>query len=57
MEVREPAGSHHDRPETRDIVQNQYLRKVEKRGDALANIETATLEMVKDPWKELQKKK
>ena len=44
-------------PETRDIVQNQYLRKVEKRGDALANIETATLEMVKDPWKELEKKK
>ena len=44
-------------PETRDIVQNQYLRKVEKRGGALANIETETLEMVKDPWKELQKKK
>ena len=44
-------------PETRDIVQNQYLRKVEKRGNALANIETATLEMVKDPWKELEKKK
>ena len=44
-------------PETRDIVQNQYLRKVEKRGGALANIETDTLEMVKDPWKELQKKK
>ena len=44
-------------PETRDIVQNQYLRKVEKRGDALANIEVETLEMVKDPWKELQKKK
>lgn len=44
-------------PETRDIVQNQYLRKVEKRGDALANIEVETLEMVKDPWKILQKKK
>ena len=44
-------------PETRDIVQNQYLRKVEKRGDALANIEVETLEMVKDPWKELEKKK
>ncbi len=43
-------------PETRDIVQNQYLRKVEKRGKALANIEVETLEMVKDPWKELQKK-
>lgn len=43
-------------PETRDIVQNQYLRKVEKRGGALANVETDTLEMVKDPWKQLEKK-
>ncbi|MCH7915652.1 MAG: ABC transporter substrate-binding protein [Deltaproteobacteria bacterium] len=44
-------------PETRDIVANQYLRKVEKRGGKLANIEFKTIEMVKDPWKELQKKK
>ena len=42
-------------PETRDIVQNQYLRKVEKRGGTLANVETDTLEMVKDPWKQLKK--
>ncbi|MEE8302017.1 MAG: ABC transporter substrate-binding protein [Candidatus Tectomicrobia bacterium] len=44
-------------PETRDIVGNQYLRKVEKRGGKLANIEFKTIELVKDPWKELQKKK
>ena len=44
-------------PETRDIVNNQYLRKVEKQGGKLANIEFKTIEMVKDPWKELQKKK
>ncbi len=44
-------------PDTRDIVDNQYLRKVEKRGGKLANIEFKTIEQVKDPWKELQKKK
>jgi branched-chain amino acid transport system substrate-binding protein len=40
-------------PETRDIVQNVYIRLVEKQGEVLANIEIATIPMVKDPWKEL----
>jgi branched-chain amino acid transport system substrate-binding protein len=40
-------------PETRDIVQNVYMRRVEKQGEALANVEIATIPMVKDPWKEL----
>jgi branched-chain amino acid transport system substrate-binding protein len=40
-------------PETRDIVQNVYIRRVEKRDGKLANIEIATIPMVKDPWKEL----
>jgi branched-chain amino acid transport system substrate-binding protein len=40
-------------PETRDIVQNVYIRRVEKQGDALVNVEIATIPMVKDPWKEL----
>jgi branched-chain amino acid transport system substrate-binding protein len=44
-------------PETRDIVGNQYLRKVEKRDGQLANVEFETIEMVKDPWKELHHKK
>lgn len=44
-------------PETRDIVQNEYLRKVEKRDGGLANVEFETIEMVRDPWKELQKEK
>jgi len=43
-------------PDTRDIVQNQYLRRVEKREGGLANVEYETIEMVPDPWKELQKK-
>jgi branched-chain amino acid transport system substrate-binding protein len=40
-------------PETRDIVQNVYIRRVEKQGDRLVNVEIATIPMVKDPWKEL----
>jgi branched-chain amino acid transport system substrate-binding protein len=38
-------------PETRDIVQNIYLRKVEKVNGELFNIEFATVEAVKDPLK------
>ncbi|HEX3882139.1 MAG TPA: ABC transporter substrate-binding protein [Stellaceae bacterium] len=40
-------------PETRDIVQNIYIRKVEKVDGTLANVEIATIPNVKDPWKEL----
>jgi branched-chain amino acid transport system substrate-binding protein len=40
-------------PETRDIVQHIYIRRVEKLGDRLANVEFETLPMTKDPWKEL----
>jgi branched-chain amino acid transport system substrate-binding protein len=39
-------------PETRDIVQNVYLRRVERLDGRLANIEFETVPMVKDPWKE-----
>jgi branched-chain amino acid transport system substrate-binding protein len=39
-------------PETRDIVQNIYLRRVERQDGRLANIEFETVPMVKDPWKE-----
>ncbi|MBM3601678.1 MAG: branched-chain amino acid ABC transporter substrate-binding protein [Alphaproteobacteria bacterium] len=38
-------------PDTRDIVQNEYIRRVEKLGNALANIEIGTIPQVKDPWK------
>jgi branched-chain amino acid transport system substrate-binding protein len=45
-------------PETRDIVQNEYLREVQKVDGQLANVELETVgTAVKDPWKELQKKK
>ncbi|MGH8733118.1 MAG: hypothetical protein ACREVB_05500, partial [Burkholderiales bacterium] len=43
-------------PETRDIIQNEYLREVRKVGGQLMNVELETLgTAVKDPWKELQK--
>ena len=45
-------------PETRDIIQPEYLREVRKVGGQFANVEIETLgTAVKDPWKELQKKK
>ena len=44
-------------PETRDVVQNEYLRRVERVGGNLANVELETIPMVKDPWKEINKKK
>jgi branched-chain amino acid transport system substrate-binding protein len=40
-------------PDTRDIVQNVYIRRLEKTEGKLANIEIATIPAVKDPWKEL----
>ena len=44
-------------PETRDIVQNMYLREVRRVGGALTNVELETVATaIKDPWKEMQKK-
>src|SRR2546421_348 len=44
-------------PETRDIIQPEYLREVRKVGGQLANVEIETVgTAVKDPWKALQKK-
>ena len=43
-------------PRTRDIVQNIYVRKVEKRADGkLYNVEFSTMPMVKDPVKEAKR--
>ena len=45
-------------PETGDIVQNEYLRRVEKVNGVLANVEIETFATaVKDPWKILNPKK
>ena len=38
-------------PQTRDIIQTVYFRKVEKVGGALKNVEFEKIENVKDPVK------
>jgi branched-chain amino acid transport system substrate-binding protein len=38
-------------PVERDIVQNIYIRKVERRDNKLVNIDIETSPMVRDPWK------
>ena len=38
-------------PDTREIVQNMYVRKVEKKDGALYNVEFDTIPNVKDPYK------
>lgn len=36
-------------PQTRDTVQNVYIRQIQKRGGKIASVEIATIPMVKDP--------
>ena len=53
-----PRGPIQIDPETRDIMQNEYLREVRKVGGQLANVELETLgTLLKDPWKEFNKPK
>lgn len=40
-------------PETRDIIQNEYIREVKRVDGKLANVEFETIPMVKDPFKVL----
>ena len=44
-------------PATRDIVQDIYIRRIEKKNGRLADVEFATIKDVKDPWKELNPEK
>ena len=51
MKWESPRGPISIDPDTRDIVQNIYIRKVEKVNGELYNVEFATFENVKDPGK------
>jgi branched-chain amino acid transport system substrate-binding protein len=51
MSWESPRGPISIDPETRDIVQNVYIRKVEKVDGELYNVEFATVKDVKDPAK------
>jgi len=51
MKWESPRGPISIDPDTRDIVQNVYIRRVEKVGGALRNVEFDKVENVKDPVK------
>jgi len=51
MKWESPRGPISIDPETRDIVQNVYIRKVEKKNGQLYNVEFDKLANVKDPFK------
>ena len=57
MQWESPRGPISIDPATRDIVQNIYVRRIEKVGGELYNVEFATFEAVKDPVKEAAKNK
>ncbi len=51
-----PRGPIEIDPRTRDVVQNEYMRETRKVGGVVKNVELETIPMVKDPWKEFEKK-
>jgi len=56
MKWESPRGPISIDPETRDIVQTVYIRRVEKVGGQLLNVEFDKVENVKDPFKARMKK-
>jgi branched-chain amino acid transport system substrate-binding protein len=56
MKWESPRGPISIDPETRDIIQNIYMRKVEKKNGQLYNVEFETFDAVKDPVKAAMKK-
>jgi branched-chain amino acid transport system substrate-binding protein len=55
MSWESPRGPIRIDPETRDIIQTVYIRRVEKVGNELVNVEFDKIENVKDPVKERMK--
>jgi branched-chain amino acid transport system substrate-binding protein len=51
MSWESPRGPMSIDPETRDVVQTVYIRRVEKKDGALVNVEFDKIDNVKDPWK------
>lgn len=50
-QARQPAWPRDDRPETRDVVQTAYVRRVQKRGGRIQNVEFEQIPNLKDPGK------
>jgi branched-chain amino acid transport system substrate-binding protein len=55
MSWESPRGPMAIDPETRDVISNIYMRRVERVNGELWNIEFATVENVKDPVKAAKK--
>jgi branched-chain amino acid transport system substrate-binding protein len=55
MSWESPRGPMSIDPQTRDVIHNEYIRKVEKVNGQLYNVEFATFEAVKDPIKAARK--
>src|SRR5215470_15267692 len=55
MKWESPRGPMSIDPETRDVVHNEYVRKVEKVNGQLYNVELSTIEAVKDPVRAAKK--
>jgi branched-chain amino acid transport system substrate-binding protein len=55
MKWESPRGPMSIDPETRDVVHNEYIRKVERVNGQLYNVEFATVDAVKDPVKAAKK--
>ncbi len=55
MQWESPRGPISIDPATRDIVQNVYIRKVEKKNGQLFNVEFAKFDAIKDPMKAAKK--
>jgi branched-chain amino acid transport system substrate-binding protein len=55
MKWESPRGPMSIDPETRDVIHNEYIRKVEKVDGQLYNVEFATVEAVKNPTKMTKK--
>ena len=51
MSWESPRGPMTIDPETRDVIQTVYIRRVEKVNGQLVNVEFDNIENVKDPWK------
>jgi branched-chain amino acid transport system substrate-binding protein len=51
MKLESPRGPIMIDPVERDIVQNMYIRRIDKVDGKLVNTDIATIPMVKDPWK------
>jgi branched-chain amino acid transport system substrate-binding protein len=51
MKWESPRGPMAIDPETRDVIQTVYIRRVEKVGGQIVNVEFDKVENVKDPFK------